>query len=267
MFLINMYVVLWQRTNVLKFGDWDTEENVPYTTYFENARVSSRDKVKSTSSSRNPDLETRKGSEAVRAKHENMEEGELQRSYNSQARLDAGTKASINSSHYQSAGVSSDTPKRAARADRGGFRSADHSPLHPHYQAKISAKGGAISSVEEECELQRSYDSPLRLDAGRKASINSSHYRPAGVSSGKPKRAAGGNGGGFRSADHSPLHPHYQAKISAKGGAVSSPSRERKGSSEGSHGLAPSTPGRSRLRPVPRGNDTVIYYFFLFVFS
>ncbi|GMP55524.1 hypothetical protein CsSME_00020319 [Camellia sinensis var. sinensis] len=51
--------------------------------------------------------------------------------------------------------------------------------------------------------------------------------------------------------DHSPLHPHYQSRVGGKSSGVSSPSQERKGSSEGSHGL------RSRLRSVNRGDDTV----------
>lgn len=162
-----------------KFGNWETEENVPYTTYFENARrVSSGERVNPSNSPDNPNLvskfETRRGSEAARAKHENM----------------------------------------------------------------LSQENG---------ELQKSCGSPSRPNGGRKASVNSTHYQPAGVSSDTPKRSARANGGGFRSADQSPLHPHYQAKIGAKGSAVSS---------DGNHGLAPSTPGRSRLRSVARGNET-----------
>ncbi|KMT14852.1 hypothetical protein BVRB_3g065750 [Beta vulgaris subsp. vulgaris] len=178
------------RSNVPEFGNWKTEENVPYTTYFENARrVSFSEKVNPNSS---PDddstlaskLEGRKRFEAMRAKHDNM----------------------------------------------------------------VSQEDG---------ELQKSSDSPSRPDGGHKTSTNSTHSRPGGVSSDTPKRAALANKVGFRSADHSPLHPHYQAKISgAKGNAASSPSWEKKGSSEGSHGLAPSTPGRSRLKSVPRGNET-----------
>lgn len=176
------------RTNVPKFGNWESEENVNYTTYFENARrVSSSDKVNPNNSPDSPNLASKLGarreSEAARAKHEHM----------------------------------------------------------------VSQEDG---------ELKKSYDSPLRPDVGHKASVNSNHYRRGGISSDTPKRAVKANGGGFRSADHSPLHPHYQAKIVAKGSTVYSPSRERKGSSEGTHCVAPSTPGRSRLRSVPRGNET-----------
>ncbi|XP_021745808.1 RPM1-interacting protein 4-like isoform X1 [Chenopodium quinoa] len=179
---------MWQRTNVPKFGNWETEEDVPYTTYFENARrVTSSDKGNPNNSPDNPNVvskfEARRGSEAVRAKQEHM----------------------------------------------------------------VSQEDG---------EPQRSYDSPSRCNGGRKASVNSTHHRPAGVSSDSPKRATRANGGGMRSANQSPLHPHYQANIGTKGTVVSSPSRERKGPSDGGHGLAPSTPGRSRLRSVARGNET-----------
>ncbi|XP_056690930.1 RPM1-interacting protein 4 isoform X2 [Spinacia oleracea] len=160
------------RTNVPKFGNWETEEDIPYTAYFENPRrVSSSEKVNPNKSPDNPNLvsrfEARRGSE----KQEHM-----------------------------------------------------------------------VKQEDGEHNV-RSYDSPSRPNGGRRASVNS------------PKRVARINGGGFRSADNSPMHPHYQAK---KGSTVSSPSRERKGPSDGNGnlGLAPSTPGRSRLRTVVRGNET-----------
>lgn len=60
-----------------------------------------------------------------------------------------------------------------------------------------------------------------------------------------------------RSFDHSPLHPHYQAKLGAKvNGAVSSPSWERKASSDSARGSAPLTPGRSRMRSTTQGSET-----------
>lgn len=56
--------------------------------------------------------------------------------------------------------------------------------------------------------------------------------------------------------ERSPLHPHHQARVVNKGG-VSSPSWERRGSSEGHRGAAPTTPGRSKMRPSGRGDETV----------
>ncbi|KAF6133974.1 hypothetical protein GIB67_040738, partial [Kingdonia uniflora] len=81
------------------------------------------------------------------------------------------------------------------------------------------------------------------------------HGSERGVSSGgTPKRAGRQNGTYDRSVDQSPLHPHYQPRVGSRGNGVSSSSERRQ--SEPSHGLAPHTPGRSRLGPVNRGNDS-----------
>ncbi|KAG8362930.1 hypothetical protein BUALT_BualtUnG0022200 [Buddleja alternifolia] len=83
--------------------------------------------------------------------------------------------------------------------------------------------------------------------------------------SNSPRHHLGSNGetprrvayrGSDRSVDHSPHHPHSRERVGGKNSGISSPSWERKASSEGSHGLAPSTPGRSRLRSVTRGDDS-----------
>lgn len=59
--------------------------------------------------------------------------------------------------------------------------------------------------------------------------------------------------------ERSPLHPHHQARLVNRGG-VSSPSWERRGSSEGNRGAAPTTPGRSsKMRPGGRGDETVMF--------
>ncbi|KAL5210704.1 hypothetical protein ABZP36_006327 [Zizania latifolia] len=55
--------------------------------------------------------------------------------------------------------------------------------------------------------------------------------------------------------EKSPIHPRQQARIANKGG-VSSPSRDRRGSSEGNRGTAPTTPGRSKFRSSGRGDET-----------
>lgn len=105
-------------------------------------------------------------------------------------------------------------------------------------------------------DLRRSTDSVLQYDAGgQRISSNSPLHYHGGLSSGDtPKRATRQSTGSDRSIEHSPLHPHSQAVIGGKSRGVSSPSWERKGSSQGSS-LAPLTPGRSRLRSVTRGGD------------
>lgn len=65
------------------------------------------------------------------------------------------------------------------------------------------------------------------------------------------------SGGYDQRIDQSPLHSHYKARVGGgKVDGVSSPLREKKGSSEASHGLASSTPGRSRLTSVAGGDDS-----------
>ncbi|XP_021910789.1 RPM1-interacting protein 4-like [Carica papaya] len=57
------------------------------------------------------------------------------------------------------------------------------------------------------------------------------------------RRNARASAGSENSFERSPLHP--QSRVTGRGGGVSSPSWEGRGSHENSHG----TPGRSRLRP------------------
>ncbi|KAL8106167.1 hypothetical protein AgCh_029830 [Apium graveolens] len=76
-----------------------------------------------------------------------------------------------------------------------------------------------------------------------------------GGSTDSPRRVSGQNSRPDRSVEQSPLPPHHQTRTGNKGSGVSSPSWERKGSSEGTHGLAPFTPGRSRLRSSVTGGD------------
>lgn len=68
---------------------------------------------------------------------------------------------------------------------------------------------------------------------------------------GYPQRKPNQSNGEFEhSIEHSPLHPHLNYRLSNKGG-VSSPSRERRSSSD-KHGLAPNTPGRTKMKPSDR---------------
>uniref|UniRef100_A0ACD6A8L6 Uncharacterized protein n=1 Tax=Avena sativa TaxID=4498 RepID=A0ACD6A8L6_AVESA len=55
--------------------------------------------------------------------------------------------------------------------------------------------------------------------------------------------------------ERSPMHPRHAARLANKGGAAS-PSGDRRGSTEGNRGNAPTTPGRSKMRPSGRGDET-----------
>ncbi|KAF8402118.1 hypothetical protein HHK36_013070 [Tetracentron sinense] len=204
---INNKDILWQQpSHVPKFGNWESAENVPYTTYFDNARKGkSGGKIINPNAWDNPDI------------------------------------------------FSDNTPPVRAPPFRTGAKSEAPMGLEavrPKYERRTSREYG---------DPRRLTDSPARHDTvGRRAATDLPHQRHGdrGVSLGEiPRKAARQGGGSEQSIEHSPLHPHYQTRIAGKGSGVSSPSWERKGSPESSHGIAPSTPGRSRLRPVARGNE------------
>ncbi|KAF8388445.1 hypothetical protein HHK36_027117 [Tetracentron sinense] len=192
-----------QRSHVPKFGNWEGEENVPYTAYFDKAR---------------------KGK--------------------------TGGKMINPNDPQDNPGILSDN---APPVQVPPFRTGAE-PDAPMGQEAIGPKHERRSS-REDGDLRRA------TDLGRKAATDLPHQRHGpthgdrgGSSGGPTRRVARPSTGSDRSIEQSPLHPQHQAKIAGSGSGVSSPSWERKGPSEGSHGLAPSTPGRSRLGA--RGDET-----------
>ncbi|XP_010274042.1 PREDICTED: RPM1-interacting protein 4-like [Nelumbo nucifera] len=187
-----------QRSNVPKFGNWESEGNVPYTAYFDKAR-----KGRSTGKIINP--------------NDPQENPDL---------------------FSDTPPVRADLPSRTGAELEGP---GDEKPKHEHRSSKEDADARKVTeSPEHETEGRRAADLPHQRAGDR------------GVSSGEtPKKVSRPVGGSDRSVEQSPLHPHYQAKAANKTG-VSSPSWEKK--SDHGHGLAPATPGRSRLRP--RGDET-----------
>ncbi|XP_038984306.1 RPM1-interacting protein 4 isoform X1 [Phoenix dactylifera] len=108
--------------------------------------------------------------------------------------------------------------------------------------------------TSREDDRHRLTDSPLRHDVVPQKPATGSPYHRYG----EPQRRAGRTSGGSdhsHSVEHSPLHPHYQVKAANRGG-VSSPSWEKKGSSEGGHGHSSNSAGRSRLKAGGRGDET-----------
>ncbi|KAK6914319.1 RIN4, pathogenic type III effector avirulence factor Avr cleavage site, partial [Dillenia turbinata] len=228
------------RSNEPKFGNWETEKNVPYTTCFDQARKDgSRGKTnpndpESNSVTSAPSLqsesepEVSKATQAVRPKHErrfSREDGDLK---------------GIDSPLYH------DSPVR--RTGHGGIR--PKSELDALKGAEAVRPKHKRRASREESDLRKSTDSPSRHETGARRATG-------GASSGDtPRRTTRPSAGSDRSLEQSPSHPHYQARVGGKGYGVSSPSWERKASSDGSHGFAPTAPGRSRLRSVNKGDDT-----------
>ncbi|KAF8391973.1 hypothetical protein HHK36_022313 [Tetracentron sinense] len=195
---ITLLLLSWQqRSHVPKFGNWESEENAPYTAYFDKAR---KDKtggkmINPNDPQDNPDIFSDKTPPVQ------------------------------------------DPPFRTVAEPEESIR-----PKHEHK-----------SSREDGEDLRQLTDSPARHDLGRRAATDSPHHRHAdhgGSSGGTARRAQRQSVGPDRSTEHSPLHP----RSAGKGSGASSPFNERRGSSEGSHGLAPFTPGRSRLGA--RGDET-----------
>ncbi|KAL7177226.1 hypothetical protein ACSBR2_030546 [Camellia fascicularis] len=186
-----------QHLQAPKFGNWESEENVSYTEYFENKR-------KRKSGGRKNPNDPPDNTPPVQAPPQ--QEAELKGQMDTEA------------------------------------ITSKHEPRTSH----------------EDVKIRRLTDSPLHIDTvGQTSAVDSPNHRHGGTSPGEtPKRVTWKSAGSDHSIDHSLLHPHYQARVGRKVSGVSSPSLEKKGSSEGSHGLSPSTPGRSRLRSVTRGDNT-----------
>lgn len=100
----------------------------------------------------------------------------------------------------------------------------------------------------EDNEYQPPNDNPGRRTPG------SAHQRGGqGAGAGRQAKTSIGSENSF---DRSPLHPHYQAKVTGKGSG--SPAYEGKNSYDSSHG----TPGRSRMKPT-RGDESVSFCYTL----
>ncbi|XP_024977913.1 RPM1-interacting protein 4-like isoform X1 [Cynara cardunculus var. scolymus] len=118
--------------------------------------------------------------------------------------------------------------------DETEVKSGDSTKFEPD-RPKGASKTKLVTHVSrEEIDLIKSSDSPTR-----------------------PIRTTRQSVGSDQSIDNSPMHPHPQARVGNRGSAGSSPMWDRKVSSESSHGAASSTPGRSRLKQVTRGEETV----------
>ncbi|XWS76077.1 hypothetical protein CRYUN_Cryun01aG0146200 [Craigia yunnanensis] len=190
-----------QRSHVPKFGNWESEESVPYTAYFDKAR------------------QGRSGGKIINP-NDPQENPDLHHDYVAPTR----------------------TP--ASRAKPELDEPVGHGPARRAHERGRS---------REEGDLRQYADSPARHDnVNRRASGD---YTPSrygrGVSSGEaPKRPTRSSIGSENSIDKSPLH--HQARVTGRG-SMASPAWEGKTSHDSSHG----TPGRSRMRPTARGDESV----------
>ncbi|KAL3506431.1 hypothetical protein ACH5RR_031813 [Cinchona calisaya] len=236
------------RSQVPKFGNWESEEDVPYTVYFDNARKGKKGGKMNPNDPQNyldAESKGKKETETTRPKHvrsTSREDGDLRKSIDSPLHSDAVSQKSANESpHHNQGGLKYGSSKSESEGQKGPDM------VRTRHERQLS---------QEEVDL-RPTDSPFRNETANRKTKDSPYHRYGGPSAGDtPKRVARQSGGSDRSIEHSPLHPHSQARTGGKGSGGSLPAWERKGSSEGGHGMAPSTPGRSRLRSVTRGDET-----------
>ncbi|KAE8681725.1 transaldolase-like [Hibiscus syriacus] len=191
-----------QRSHVPKFGNWEGEENVPYTIYFDKAR------------------QGRSGGKIVNP-NDPQENLDLHQDFVAPARSNP-----------------------ASRTNPEVDESVGQGPARRGHERQRSGEEGYPKQYA---------DSPTRHDnVNRRASGDTTPSRYGrGVSSGEvTKRPARSSIGSENSLEKSPLH--HQARVTGRG-SMPSPAWEGKTSYDSSHG----TPGRSRLRPSARGDESV----------
>ncbi|KAL0548016.1 hypothetical protein IC582_012455 [Cucumis melo] len=223
-------------SQVPKFGKWDDGDDVPYTTYFDNAT-----KAKFERMNPNDPLPHREEiSETVRSNYEQQkikEGGVVRRQPESPLHHDA--------------------PEMSGR-DYNGIKSAKRRGQQlsgpKHTQEDLSMEDG---------NMKKQLGSPLDHRSMGQVSFNSPLHQRQGNNSSTSNSSKGTMRNGTVSEcsiENSPLHSRQHPRTEPKTVVPSSPLRDRRGSSSprgSSHeGLAPLTPGRSRLRSVPRGNET-----------
>ncbi|KAG6582482.1 RPM1-interacting protein 4, partial [Cucurbita argyrosperma subsp. sororia] len=215
--LILVELQMARSSQVPKFGKWDDGDDVPYTAYFDNA-----------------------------------------------------TKAKLNQRRCscEEANRVSIAPRCPGNAwgDSNGIKSAksrgQQASRPKHAQEDLGLEDGNMkkhvdSPLDHQSIGRVSFNSPRH-----QRQANSPHHQREGnnTTSNSSKRTTRNGVGSDCSIENSPLHPRQHPRTEAKTAVPSSPLRERRGSGSpkgGSHdGLAPSTPGRSRQRSVPRGNES-----------
>ncbi|XP_057483108.1 RPM1-interacting protein 4-like [Actinidia eriantha] len=170
-----------QRSHVPKFGNWESEDNVPYTVYFDKARKGrgGGKMINPNDPEENPDMfpnnappadqappphtrtepeePIRKG--PARPTHErrvSREDGDLRQITDSPARNDnPGRRTS-----GERSGGRGPNSSRPVRSSAGSEYSMDWSPLHPHHQAKVMDKGSASPGGEGRKSYDNSHGAP-----------------------------------------------------------------------------------------------------------
>lgn len=187
-----------QRPIVPQFGNWESEDNVPYTIYFDKARKGKNGgkMINPNDPQENPDMFP-PSAQAPPSRASNRPEEPI------------GRRAVR------------PTPESRSRREDGDPRQFTEAPPRNDNVGRRGGTGHTGLTHQNRGGHGSGFGRPARQSAGSEHSI-----------------------------DRSPLHPQYQAKIVGKGSG--SPSWESKHLYDSYHG----TPGRSRLKPVSRGDES-----------
>ena len=176
-----------QRSHVPKFGNWESEQNVPYTAYFDKARKgrTGGGVINPNDPQENPDAfpdnepparappsrsrgeqEEPIGRGAVRPAHErrtSREDGDMRHFADSPARNEnMGRRAANESTNRPGGRISGEAQRKPTRQSVGPEHSIERSPLHPHHQARLTGRGSNSPSWEGKNSTDSSHGTPGR---------------------------------------------------------------------------------------------------------
>ncbi|XP_072992464.1 RPM1-interacting protein 4-like [Typha latifolia] len=135
-----------QHARVPKFGNWDSDRNVPYTQYFDNAR-----KGKTGGKLINPN-DPIENPEAFSTDPDVPMPNDERRTSRGDDHHDVMSRQ-----RYGDRPNAGDQQRKVGRAGGGPDRSVEHSPLHPHYQVRAASKSGVSSSWERKGPSEGNY--------------------------------------------------------------------------------------------------------------
>ncbi|CAA2968447.1 RPM1-interacting 4-like isoform X2 [Olea europaea subsp. europaea] len=151
-----------QDPSVPKFGNWESEDNVPYTVYFDKARKNRGGKmINPNDPAENPDMFLNADSSppAPAPAPPTKPETSLVQPRNSPAQSENTGQRTANDSNYVGRGARSGGH---ARRTAGSGHSIERSPLHPHHQAKITGRGSGSPAWEGKNSYDSSHGTPGR---------------------------------------------------------------------------------------------------------
>lgn len=167
------------RPTVPKFGNWESEDNVPYTVYFDKARKGKTGgkMINPNDPQENPEMfadiktpprpapvpRSRPYTEPEEPVHRQMVRPTHDRRVSreeSEYQNDNTGRRTSGSAHQR--GGQGTGAGRQVKHSVGSDQSFDKSPLHPHYQAKVTGKGSASPAWEGKNSFDSSHGTPGR---------------------------------------------------------------------------------------------------------